>query len=121
MEIYVKKEKPSEIILLVILEIAYGLGVWGVVLYFWPPIEWWQYAVMVWSILPFSFAYFIWARKRWVWNVALTTAVAVVIGSSVWYLLRSWTGMVDVFFNLPIIYLLARPQVKAFMRSRVDE
>lgn len=116
------KEKPLEIKILVVLEIIYGLAVWGVCAYYWPPVEWWHFAVLFWSVVPYYLAYLIWIGKFWAWNVAMIIAILVIIGSAGWFLLlHGWTGLVDVFCNIPIVYFLTRPQVKVFFRGQVNE
>ncbi len=121
-----KKEKPPlEIKMLIICEIIYGLSVWGVAFYFWllnPNFEFWQITIIFWSIVPYSLAYFIWIGEKRVWKVALIIAIILIPGSAGWCFLRnSWTGLVDIICNIPIIFLLTKPKVKDFLKGKIKD
>jgi len=118
-----KKEKPPlEIKMLIICEIIYGLSVWGIAFYFRllnPNFEFWQIAIIFWPIVPYCLTYFIWIGERRVWKLALIISIVLIPGSAGWCLLRnSWTGLVDIICNIPIILLLTRPKVKDFFERR---
>ena len=111
-------KRPIGVKVLVALEIIYALAICtlfaGFRIVTGPPPEWWYNTFWAAPVWVFILARALWARKRWAWIVALIYAAITIIGGFVWLLTRGWTGILDVVCNVPIIYVLTRPQMKAF-------
>lgn len=110
-------ERPSEVKILVGLEIAYVLAMSALFTGFKIFTGEWFAALWVVPAWVLILAYALWTRRRWAWTVALVFSVICVVGGVIWIVVRGWTGALDVVFNAPLIYVLTRPQVRVFFRE----